>query len=90
MKRVPEAGSRSDTEIFAQARKALDERSSIPSTVRVHIDDGTAWLTGSVRRASERAEAEDVVWHVPGVQRIVNKLDVTQTADADAFEPPGA
>ena len=79
---------RTDAEIFAQARKALDERPSIPATVRVHIDDGTAWLTGTVRLASERVEAEDVVRQVPGVLRIVNKISVTQTASPEGFEPP--
>jgi osmotically-inducible protein OsmY len=82
------ATRRTDTEIFAQARKALDDRPSIPATVRVHIDDGTAWLTGTVRLTSERVEAEDVVRQVPGVQHIVNKIAVAQPASPEGFEPP--
>jgi hypothetical protein len=89
MTRTPGNGSRrTDTEIFSQVRKALDERLSVPATVRVHIDDGTAWLTGTVRLSSERMEAEDVVRQVPGVQRIMNEITVTQTASAEGFEPP--
>ena len=79
---------RMDAEIFAQARKALDERPSIPATVRVHIDDGVAWLTGMARRASERTEAEDVVRQIPGVQQVVNKITVLQPPSEEGFEPP--
>ena len=78
---------RSDTEVFAEARKALDERPSIPAAVRVHIDDGVAWLTGMARHASERTEAENVVRQVRGVQRVVNKIVVAEPAPAEIFEP---
>jgi osmotically-inducible protein OsmY len=83
----PTGSHRTDADIFARARKALDERPSIPGTVRVHIDDGVAWVTGTVRRTSERAEAEDVVRQVPGVQRVVNKLAVAQPPSEEGFEP---
>ena len=81
---------RSDTDIFAEARKTLDDRPSIPATVHVHIDDGVAWLTGIARRTSERTEAEDVVRQVPGVQRVVNKITVAEQPSAEGFEPPEA
>ena len=77
-----------DAEIFAQARRALDDRPSIPATVRVHIDDGTAWLTGTARLAAERAEAEVVVRGVPGVQRVVNNVTVARPVNPEGFEPP--
>jgi osmotically-inducible protein OsmY len=67
-----------DAEIFAEARKALDDCPSIPATVRAHVDGGVVWLTGIARRRSERAEAENVVRRVPGVQQIVNKITVVQ------------
>lgn len=79
-----------NTNIFAEARKALDERPSIPATVRVHIDNGVAWLTGMARRASERTEAEDVVRQIPGVQHVVNKITVAEQPSAEGFEPPEA
>jgi osmotically-inducible protein OsmY len=84
-------GSRgNDAELFAKVRKALDGRPSIPATVRVHVDSGTATLTGTVRLASERAEAEDVVRHVPGVQRVIDEIAVATPPSAEGFEPPGA
>ena len=79
---------RTDAEIFAEARNALDCRPSIPGTVHVHVDDGVATLTGNVRLASERAEAEDVVRHVRGVQRVVNEITVPQLPSKEGFEPP--
>jgi osmotically-inducible protein OsmY len=89
MASAADTGSRrTDTEIFAQARKALDQRPSIPATVRVHIDDGVAWLTGMARRISERTEAEDVVRQIPGVQHVVNKITVAERPSEEGFEPP--
>jgi osmotically-inducible protein OsmY len=79
---------RTDAELFADARSALDCRPSIPGTVHVHIDGGVATLTGSVRLASERAEAEDVVRHVPGVRRIINEITVPQLPSKEGFEAP--
>jgi osmotically-inducible protein OsmY len=79
---------RPDAEIFAQARNALDRHPLIPATVRVHIDDGIAWLTGTVRRTSERTEAEDVLQEVPGVQRVVNKIMLAEPPSEEGFEPP--
>jgi osmotically-inducible protein OsmY len=68
--------NRSDTDIFAEARRALDDTPTVPATVRVHIDDGLAWLTGLTRRWSERMEAERVVSDVPGVRQVINKITV--------------
>lgn len=88
MARTAATSPPTDAEIFAQARKALDERPSIPATVRVHIDDGAAWLTGIVRLSSQRAEAEQAVHQVPGVRRVVNKLTVAQLETPADFGPP--
>ena len=77
-----------DAEILAHAWRALDQRPSIPTTVRVHIDDGLAWLTGTVRRMSERIDAETIVREVPGVQRVVNRIAVSQPPSDEGFEPP--
>ena len=81
---------RTDTEIFAEARKALDECPWIPATVRVHIEDGFAWLTGMARHASERTDAGEIVRQVRGVAGVVNKITVAEPPNADAFEPPPA
>jgi osmotically-inducible protein OsmY len=79
-----------DADIFAEARSALDRRPTIPATVHVHVDAGVATLTGSVRLASERAEAEDVVRHVRGVQRVLNEITVPPLPSKEGFESPGA
>jgi osmotically-inducible protein OsmY len=78
-----------DAEVFAAARRALDGRPSIPATVRVHVNGGVAWLTGTVRSAAERLEAESVVHGVAGVRRVVNTLVVGAAPDPTGLEPPG-
>jgi osmotically-inducible protein OsmY len=45
-------------------------------------------LTGSVRQLSERAEAEDVVRYVLGVQRVVSEITVARLSNKAGFEPP--
>lgn len=79
----------SDVEIFLLARHALDEHPTVPSTVRVHIVDGIAWLTGTVRLPAARTEAAEVVRRVPGVQRVVNSIQAPSSA-AEEFDLPGA
>jgi osmotically-inducible protein OsmY len=79
---------RSDTEIFVDARKALDHCLSIPQGVRVHVDHGTVTLTGSVRLVHEKGEAEDVVRRIEGVQRLLNHISVAQEPDPEGFERP--
>jgi osmotically-inducible protein OsmY len=89
MARAATGPHRTDANLFAEARKALDDCPSVPATVRVHIDDGVAWLTGMARRTSERAAAENIVRQVPGIERVVNKITVAQPG-AEGFEPPDA
>jgi osmotically-inducible protein OsmY len=79
---------RPDADIFAEARIALDRSPTVPATVRVHVDDGVATLTGSVRLPSERADAEDAVRHVAGLRRLLNEITVAQTVSSQGFEPP--
>jgi osmotically-inducible protein OsmY len=77
-----------DADIFVAVRNALDQRPAVPATVRVHIDKGIATLTGTVRLASERTEAEGVVRRVAGVQRVVNGISVDRRPNEEGFEPP--
>lgn len=81
---------RTDADIFAHARLALDQNLAIPATVRVHVDDGVVWLTGTVQQAAERTEAETVVRQVAGVQRIVNRITVFERASEVGLEPPAS
>ncbi len=79
---------RLDPEIFAAARKALDDHPGVPQDVRVHVDRGTATLTGSVRWPHEKSEAEGIVRHIDGVQGVVNNITVANVANAEGFEAP--
>jgi len=83
-----QARQRADAEIFADARSALDHDAKVPATVRVHIEQGVATLTGSVRVPAERAEAVRVIRGVEGIRHLVNKITVTQRVSADDFEAP--
>ena len=40
---------RTDAEIFADARRALDHSPRVPEGVRVHVANGVVTLTGDVR-----------------------------------------
>jgi osmotically-inducible protein OsmY len=79
---------RADADIFADARKALDDRPSIPQDVRVHVDRGTVTLTGSVRWPLESSDAEAVVRRINGVLRVVNNITVVHMANPQGFEAP--
>jgi osmotically-inducible protein OsmY len=79
---------RLDSDIFAAARKALDDDPRVPQDVRVHVDLGTVTLTGTVRWQHEKSEAEGVVRGIDGVRRIVNNITVANVADAEGFEAP--
>lgn len=79
---------RTDAEMFAEARRALDQRPTIPETVRVHVDHGVATLTGTVRLASQSTEAADVVREIRGIERVVNDISVAQRPSEEGFEPP--
>ena len=79
---------RSDTDIFVEARHALDCLPTVPGIVHVHVDNGVATLTGTVRRSAEKAAAADAVRHVPGVKDLVNAITVMPLLSAEDFEPP--
>ena len=81
--------NRSDAEIFADARTALDRRPTVPQGVHVYVEGGTVTLTGSVRQPFERAEAEDAVRGVEGIRSLVNDIIVTERAGFDAPEDAG-
>ena len=78
-----EKEERSDAAVFADARKHLDDRPTVPSTVHVHVQDGLVTLTGTVLRASQRTDAEDTVRPLIGERRLLNKITVTTVPNAD-------
>lgn len=79
---------RLDPDIFAAARKALDDDPRVPQDVRVHVDRGTVTLTGTVRWPHEKSEPEGIVRPIDGVQRVVNNITVANVANAEGFEAP--
>jgi osmotically-inducible protein OsmY len=79
---------RTDAEIFAEARNALDRRPIVPQGVHVHVHGGTVTLTGSVRGPFERADAEAAVRGIEGIRSLRNDIVVSQIASTAGFEPP--
>ena len=82
------ATDRLDPDIFAAARKALDDDPRVPQDVRVHVDRGTVTLTGTVRWPHEKSEAEAIVRQVAGVRALVNHITVAQLVNPEGFEAP--
>lgn len=82
------APHRSDAEIFAEARFALDNQPTLPGTVHVHVDDGIATLTGTVRRPAERTTAEHAVRHVDGVRRVIDLVTVWEMGGFEELAGP--
>ena len=81
-----QAAERSDAAVFGAARKALDDCPTVPGTVRVHVEDGTVTLTGSVQRPSQRSDAESVVRPTIGGRRLLNKITVAEVPSVEDFE----
>jgi len=77
---------RSDADVFAAARQRLDNCPTVPGTVRVHVEDGTVTLTGSVQHPSHRADAEHTVRPVIGTRHLVNKIIVMGPPRAEDFD----
>ena len=80
--------SRLDSDIFAAARKALDDDPRVAQDVRMHVDSGTVTLTGTVRRSHARLHAEAIIRQVDGVRAVVNHINVAQIVSADGFDAP--
>jgi hypothetical protein len=75
---------RSDAQIFADARKALDQRPTVRQGVHVHVDCRAVTLTGG--RSNERTRKS----HAPGrgYSKLVNNITVTQVPNHEGFEAP--
>lgn len=65
------------SEIKKKIRAAFHRHASVDSeNVSVDVSKSTVSLTGKVRSWSERKDAEDVVWAMPGVNEVENKLEI--------------
>jgi osmotically-inducible protein OsmY len=75
---------RTDSDIAADAARALRMRITLPESVQAMVHSGHITLTGTVSTLFQRAVAEKSVKHVLGVKGIVNRITVTQgTSDRD-------
>ena len=74
----PDASDRSDAEIAAAVRHALQWDVRVPDERIIStVSDGTVTLEGSVMVLREREDAEDAVRALRGVRGVVNNLLVT-------------
>ena len=76
-----------DPDVFAAARKALDDSPGVPQGVRVHVDRGIVTLTGSVQWPRERTAAEAVVRRIDGVLGVKNEISVDVVIPEGLGEP---
>jgi osmotically-inducible protein OsmY len=69
--------NRLDKEVAADIRYRLRSDASIDSRwITVAVDRGDVMLTGRVRSAAEKSEAEQEAWFVPGVKSVKNEIDI--------------
>jgi len=70
-------GWRSDVDVAAAVRSALDWDVFIPGTrIQSSVLDGQVTLQGEVKHCSERDDAERAMRNIPGVRRVVNEIHV--------------
>jgi osmotically-inducible protein OsmY len=72
--------ARTDAEIARDAAFALNLRDSVPRTVKATVHNGHITLTGPVDWVFQRAQAEKLVRHIPGVVGIMNYIEVMPRA----------
>lgn len=75
--RVAPAGSRSDTELAAAVRHALEWNVLVPhQSIRSTVSDGAVVLEGEVPYLTQRDDAERSIAHLTGVRAVLNRLVV--------------
>ena len=67
---------RTDTDIAADAVRALDLRESVPDNVQATVHRGHLTLTGKVGFIYQSLEAEKAVRHIKGLHGIFNHIEV--------------
>ena len=78
---------RTDTDLAADAVRALDVHVTLPSTVQVVVHNGHVVLTGMVHTLFQRVVAEKALRYVKGIKGIVNRLVVVPVTSADDIRP---
>src|ERR1700738_1167347 len=56
---------------------------SVFDNLAFRVDDGTVTLMGQVTRPTLKSDAENVVKHIEGVERVINKIEVLPPSPDD-------
>jgi osmotically-inducible protein OsmY len=73
---------RTDSDIAADAVRALELRGTVPATIQVAVHDGHVTLTGKAGWLYQARDAEKAVRHIKGVRGIFNHVEVAGGAVA--------
>jgi osmotically-inducible protein OsmY len=73
---------RTDADIAADVVRALELRSSVPSTVQATVRSGHVTLTGRVAWPYQKREAEKAIRYIRGIRHVANHI----TLDARGLE----
>jgi osmotically-inducible protein OsmY len=71
---------RTDADIAADVTRALELRSSIPTSVQASVHSGHVTLTGAVDWMYQKRDAEKALRHVRGVRQVLNRVTVVHRA----------
>jgi osmotically-inducible protein OsmY len=81
------SGHRTDTEIAAAVRRALEWDVTVPDQqIQSTVSQGRVTLKGTVSHWSQRADAERAIERLAGVRRVVNQIDVQPREQFDVDE----
>jgi osmotically-inducible protein OsmY len=74
-----------DTDIARAVRHALEWDALVPEKdIRSTVAEGVVVLEGVVATPSQREEAERLVGRLRGIKRLINRLQISEIAEADA------
>ena len=68
--------ARTDSDIAADAARALELRTSIPDTVQAAVHNAHVTLTGKVDWLYQKRQAEKAVRHIAGLRGVLNHITV--------------
>jgi osmotically-inducible protein OsmY len=75
--KIPSAESPQDEALSKLVRdRLLTVKTEDLSPVKVVSSSGTVYLTGTVASLNARQQAVKIAWNVPGVQSVINALEV--------------
>jgi osmotically-inducible protein OsmY len=75
--KVPTIENSQDEALSRSVREKLTNTSKLNlGAVNVVSSNGTVYLTGTVTSLDERQQAAKIAWNAPGVQTVVNTLQV--------------